>query len=83
MHYDGCHAYVAHGFLGDVDHIFYGFDFLAHVVVLILYLYGGAVGELVVDFSYQMLQLFFAAFESVAVMVAYYVCDRGFPNAAA
>ena len=34
-------------------------------------------GNSLLIFSYQMLQLFFAAFESVAVMVAYYVCDGG------
>lgn len=54
------------------------FDFFAHVVVLVFDFDGAAVGKFVVDFACEVFHLFFAAFEAVAVVVSYDVCEHCF-----
>ena len=73
----GSDAHIAHRFFSYIDHVFHRFDFLPHVVVLVLDVDFSAVGEFVVDFSHKMLELLLAAFEAVAVVVAYYIGHHG------
>ena len=63
---------------GSVDDVHYGFDLLTHVEVLVFDFDRDAVGEFVVDFACKVFELFFAAFEAVAVVVADDVGEHGF-----
>lgn len=49
----------------------YGFDFLAHVVVLVFDIDVADAGKFAVDFSCEVFELFFASVEAVVVVVAY------------
>ena len=83
---DGLHfrfyAGVAHGFFSDLDYMHHGFDFLAHVVILILDLNSAASGIFHICFAHKVLDFAFAAFEAGAVMVADNVGEGCFLNAA-
>ena len=57
-------------------------DFLTHVVVLVLYLHRAAAGKLHVGLPAQMLNLFLAALETCAVMVADDVGEHSLLHAA-
>lgn len=76
--YLGFYTGILHGLQSDVDDVHHRFDFLAHVVILVLDLEGGHAGEFVVDFACEVFKLFFAALEAVAVVVADYIGESGF-----
>lgn len=68
--YFGCDAGIFHGLDGYVDDVHHWLDFLAHIIVLILDFDGGAAGKFVVDLACEVFELFLAALETVAVVVA-------------
>ncbi len=72
-HYFRCHAGEFHGLFGYLDYMHYRFDFLTHIIVLVAYVEACALREFMIDLSCEMLEFIFAAFETVAVMIADYV----------
>ena len=78
----GGYAHVFHGLFGKVDNVHDRLYLLAHVVVLVFDFEAGTVGELPVDFPHEVLKLLLAALETVAVVVADNVAERGLLDAA-
>ena len=72
-HYTG----TLHGEFCRVDNVHYGFDFLAHIIVLVLKLEAHAVRELIVHFACKVLKFLLAALKTVAVVVADNVGHHG------
>ena len=65
-----------HGLFGYLDYMHYRFDFLTHIIVLVAYVEACALREFMIDLSCEMLEFLFAAFETVAVMIADYVGEH-------